>query len=599
MSTESQLERAVLEKKDRDELIQIAGVMQIKTTSRTRKGDLVDQILISAGVIPTGENSAAPDRPAPAKARAPRATKAKQPSLLDEVSPSEPTNPKIGNGSVSSETEVGANPSVQTSTESMVPPPIVVTSSSMARRRTLSPSARNGVNGHSVGASTDELIDQEFVAKTVDTTDKSADDDGGGDARRNQEFSESGSRRNKRRRGRDRGERERDPQVEPATPAELTDVEGILDLREEGFGFLRSGAYLPSPKDVYVAISLVRKYGLRKGDQVVGGARAANVNEKYPALVRVDQINARDPEMAKVRAKFEELTPLFPDMKLVLETPKDPANITARIVDLVSPIGKGQRGLIVSPPKAGKTTIMKQIAHCIEANNPDVFLMVLLVDERPEEVTDMRRSVKGEVVASTFDRPAEEHTAVSELALERAKRLVELGQDVVIILDGITRLARAYNLAQPASGRIMSGGVDSGALYPPKKFFGAARNVEEGGSLTILATALVETGSRMDEVIFEEFKGTGNMELRLDRRLAERRLYPAIDVNGSSTRHEELLFDKDQLSQVWKLRRVLNALSGEGNSAPSLELLIDKVRSTKSNAEFLMEIAKTQLPNNY
>ena len=268
--------------------------------------------------------------------------------------------------------------------------------------------------------------------------------------------------------------------------------------------------------------------------------------------------------MARNRPRFEDLTPLFPDERLHLETPGDKDNMTARIVDLLSPIGKGQRGLIVSPPKAGKTTVMKQIAHSIEANNPDVHLMVLLVDERPEEVTDMRRSVKGEVVASTFDRPSEEHTAVAELAIERAKRLVEAGRDVVIILDGITRLARAYNLAQPATGRIMSGGVDSGALYPPKKFFGAARNIEEGGSLTILATALVETGSKMDEVIFEEFKGTGNMELRLDRRLSERRLYPSIDVNASSTRHEELLFDRSQLQQVWKLRRVLNALANEG-----------------------------------
>jgi transcription termination factor Rho len=287
---------------------------------------------------------------------------------------------------------------------------------------------------------------------------------------------------------------------------------------------------------------------------------------------------------------------LFPDQRLRLEIPGDGANLTARIVDLLSPIGKGQRGLIVSPPKAGKTTILKQIAHSIETNNPEVHLMVLLVDERPEEVTDMRRSVKGEVVASTFDRPSEEHTQVAELAIERAKRLVELGRDVVIVLDGITRLARAYNLAQPATGRIMSGGVDSGALYPPKKFFGAARNIEEGGSLTILATALVETGSRMDEVIFEEFKGTGNMELRLDRRLAERRIYPAIDVNGSSTRHEELLFERSQLNQVWKLRRVLNALAAEGNTAAGLELLMDKIKTTKSNAEFLAEIAKGPTP---
>jgi transcription termination factor Rho len=266
--------------------------------------------------------------------------------------------------------------------------------------------------------------------------------------------------------------------------------------------------------------------------------------------------------------------------------------MTSRIVDLLAPIGKGQRGLIVSPPKAGKTAILKRIAHSIEENNPEVHLMVLLVEERPEEVTDMRRSVKGEVVASTFDRPSEEHTQVSELAIERAKRLVELGQDVVILLDGITRLARAYNLSQPATGRIMSGGVDSGALYPPRKFFGAARNIEEGGSLTILATALVETGSKMDEVIFEEFKGTGNMELRLDRRLAERRIYPAIDVNASSTRHEELLFEKGQLQQVWKLRRVLNGLANDGTGAAGLELLMDKIKTTKSNDDFLAEIAK-------
>ena len=319
-------------------------------------------------------------------------------------------------------------------------------------------------------------------------------------------------------------------------------------------------------KDVYVSISQARRFALRKGDYVEGACRPASNNEKYPALLRIDTVSGLDPEEARNRPRFEDLTPLFPDEKLDLELPGDKDNLTARIVDLLSPIGKGQRGLIVSPPKAGKTTVMKQIAHSIEANNPEVHLMVLLVDERPEEVTDMRRSVKGEVIASTFDRPADEHTTVAELAIERAKRLVELGRDVVIILDGITRLARAYNLAQPATGRIMSGGVDSGALYPPKKFFGAARNIEEGGSLTILATALVETGSKMDEVIFEEFKGTGNMELRLDRRLAERRLYPSIDVNASSTRHEELLFERGELQQVWKLRRVLNALAADGNA---------------------------------
>ena len=410
---------------------------------------------------------------------------------------------------------------------------------------------------------------------------------------------EPGNRRNsnnRRRRGRDRDGRGGggggDLQRESDQPyeGELVEVRGLLDLKDEGYGFLRTGGYLAGPADVYVSISQVRKFALRKGDALEGACRPAGSNEKYPALLRVDRVSGLDPEAAKERPKFESLTPLFPDSKLVLERSGD-KDLTPRIVDLMSPIGKGQRGLIVSPPKAGKTTVMKQIAHAIEANNPEVHLMVLLVDERPEEVTDMRRSVNGEVIASTFDRPSDEHTAVAELAIERAKRLVEMGKDVVIILDGITRLARAYNISAPTSGRIMSGGVDSGALYPPKKFFGAARNIEEGGSLTILATALVETGSKMDEVIFEEFKGTGNMELRLDRRLAERRLYPSIDVNASSTRHEELLFDRTQLQSVWKLRRVLNALAAEGNSAPGLELLMEKIRSTKSNEEFLAEIA--------
>jgi transcription termination factor Rho len=373
-------------------------------------------------------------------------------------------------------------------------------------------------------------------------------------------------------------------------------VQGFLDLRDEGFGFLRTSGFLPSPRDIYVSISQVRRFALRKGDYVEGASRPASSNEKYPALLHIDNVNGLTSDEARQRPRFEDLTPLFPDQKMRLEVPGDVANVTARIVDLVAPIGKGQRGMIVSPPKAGKTTVLKQIAHSIEANNPEVHLMVLLVDERPEEATDWRRSVKGEVIASTFDRPSDEHTMVAELAIERARRLVEMGKDVVIILDGITRLARAYNLAQPATGRIMSGGVDSGALYPPKKFFGSARNIEEGGSLTILATALVETGSRMDEVIFEEFKGTGNMELRLDRRLAERRIYPALDVNASSTRHEELLFDRSQLQQVWKLRRVLNALGSEGNAGAGLELLMDKIKSTKSNDEFLAEIAKTPVP---
>jgi transcription termination factor Rho len=351
--------------------------------------------------------------------------------------------------------------------------------------------------------------------------------------------------------------------------------------------------YLPSRDDVYVSVKQTRQFSLRRGDLIAGASRPASRNEKNPALLRIDAVNGVDPEQARARRRFEDLTPLFPDERLHLSSRDEPYNMTARIVDLIAPIGKGQRGLIVSPPKAGKTTIMKQIAASIEKNNPEVHLIVLLVDERPEEVTDMRRSISGDVVASTFDHPAEEHTAIAELVIERAKRLVEDGKDVVVILDGITRLARAYNLAAPQGGRVMSGGIDTGALYPPKKFFGAARNVEEGGSLTILATALVETGSKMDEVIFEEFKGTGNMELRLDRRMAERRVYPAIDVDASSTRHEELLFDRKQLQLVWKLRRVLSGMASDsGSGAAGLEMLIDRLGTFRTNDEFLAEIAK-------
>src|SRR5690606_37639458 len=406
------------------------------------------------------------------------------------------------------------------------------------------------------------------------------------------EAPEPGNRRRRR-----RGRRGKDDQSQAEEFAgEPAEVEGLLDLREEGYGFLRVHGYLPSKDDVYVSVKQVRQFGLRRGDVVTGASRPALRNEKNPALMRIDKVNGLDPEQARNRRRFEDLTPLFPDERLALETDDDPGNMTARIVDLIAPIGKGQRGLIVSPPKAGKTAIVKQIARSIETNNPEVKLMVLLVDERPEEVTDMRRWLRNpesEVIASTFDRPAEEHIQVAELTIERAKRMVEDGRDVCIILDGITRLARAYNLAAPGTGRIMSGGVDSGALYPPKRFFGAARNLEEGGSLTILATALVETGSKMDEVIFEEFKGTGNMELRLDRRLAERRIYPAIDVEASSTRHEELLFPPDQLKLVWALRRVLSGLSSaEGGNAAALEMLIERMRTFRTNAEFLDEVAR-------
>ncbi|MBN0047740.1 transcription termination factor Rho [Streptomyces actuosus] len=417
---------------------------------------------------------------------------------------------------------------------------------------------------------------------------------GGGRQDRQQQDDDDfeGGRRGRRGRYRDRrGRRGRDEVSEPQITEDdvLIPVAGILDILDN-YAFIRTSGYLPGPNDVYVSLAQVRKNGLRKGDHITGAVRQPKEGErreKFNALVRLDSVNGMAPEHGRGRPEFNKLTPLYPQDRLRLET--DPGVLTTRIIDLVSPIGKGQRGLIVAPPKTGKTMIMQAIANAITHNNPECHLMVVLVDERPEEVTDMQRSVKGEVISSTFDRPAEDHTTVAELAIERAKRLVELGHDVVVLLDSITRLGRAYNLAAPASGRILSGGVDSTALYPPKRFFGAARNIEDGGSLTILATALVDTGSRMDEVIFEEFKGTGNMELKLDRKLADKRIFPAVDVDASGTRKEEILLGAEELGIVWKLRRVLHALDQQ----QAIELLLDKMKQTKSNVEFLMQIQKT------
>ncbi|MFG3121661.1 transcription termination factor Rho [Streptomyces sp. NPDC017615] len=401
-----------------------------------------------------------------------------------------------------------------------------------------------------------------------------------------------GGRRGRRGRYRDRrGRRGRDEIAEPQVNEDdvLIPVAGILDILDN-YAFIRTSGYLPGPNDVYVSLAQVRKNGLRKGDHITGAVRQPKEGErreKFNALVRLDSVNGMAPENGRGRPEFNKLTPLYPQDRLRLES--ESGVLTTRIIDLVSPIGKGQRGLIVAPPKTGKTMIMQAIANAITHNNPECHLMVVLVDERPEEVTDMQRSVKGEVISSTFDRPAEDHTTVAELAIERAKRLVELGHDVVVLLDSITRLGRAYNLAAPASGRILSGGVDSTALYPPKRFFGAARNIEDGGSLTILATALVDTGSRMDEVIFEEFKGTGNMELKLDRKLADKRIFPAVDVDASGTRKEEILLGSEELAITWKLRRVLHALDQQ----QAIELLLDKMKQTKSNIEFLTQIQKT------
>ncbi len=419
------------------------------------------------------------------------------------------------------------------------------------------------------------------------------DDDGGG------------SRRNRRRRGRERtnqggnqggggggGERRsnrNEPDLQILEDDVLAPCAGILDLMDN-YAFVRTSGYLPGSDDVYVSMSMVRKYGLRRGDAVTGQVRQPREGErkeKYNPLVKLDTVNGADPDAAKTRVEFSKLTPLYPSERLRLETTS--TNLIGRVIDIAAPIGKGQRGLIVSPSKAGKTMIMQSIANSITTNNPECHLMVVLVDERPEEVTDFERSVKGEVVSSTFDRPAGDHTIVAELAIERAKRLVELGHDVVVLLDGITRLGRAYNLAAPASGRILSGGVDSAALYPPKRFFGAARNIEDGGSLTILATALIESGSKMDEVIFEEFKGTGNMEIRLRRDFADKRIFPAIDAVQSGTRREELLMSKEELSIIWKLRRVLSALDGQ----QALELLLERLKKSQNNLEFLMQVQKT------
>ncbi|MBT5085190.1 MAG: transcription termination factor Rho [Actinobacteria bacterium] len=550
----TQFERDTLEGKDRDELTTIATAIGGKPTSRARKAELVDMIVdLAAGGSSNGTKAKAKPKP---KKQEP-VEQAEEPPAAWETEAAEEDD------SSKKEDDKAADETKDNDEEEKKDGPV-----------NRNPRSRDG----------DDRNDRNPRSREGSDRNRDRNQD------RNQDQAGPGNRR---RRGRGRNQ-ERSPVPVEEWDGEPVAIEGHIDLRDEGYGFLRTNGFKPSVADAYISVKQVRQFGLRKGDHITGGSRPANRSEKNPALLRIDAINGLDPEMAKDRPRFEDLTPLFPDEKLGMEIEGDSTNMTARIIDLLSPIGKGQRGLIVSPPKAGKTTIMKHIARSIETNNPEVKLIVLLVDERPEEVTDMKRWLQhSEVAASTFDRPSEEHIQIAELTIERAKRMVESGQDVVIILDGITRLSRAYNLAAPSTGRIMSGGVDSGALYPPKRFFGAARNVEEGGSLTILATALVETGSKMDEVIFEEFKGTGNMELRLDRRIAERRIYPAIDVDASSTRHEELLFERKQLNQVWKLRRVLSGLAADsGGAAAGLELLTDRLKTFNNNDEFLAEVAK-------
>ena len=573
------LEQSVLESKDKTQLIQIAEALGVKANARSKKAEIIEQILAkTAGPAPAPAPATAPAT-APAAPAPPAAT------------PEPAAEPKA-EWELALDAEVGTDADESPSAGTAASTASGTTSSATANLPSTRPAG--GRDGGRDGQRSPRSPQRSQAPDGQ--SGPSGESDGSGDG-----FND-GESRNKRRRRRKKKQRDDGPQGEDRefvegdedqpVSNEPVQIEGYLDIRDEGYGFVRVNNYLASKSDAYIPVKLSKQYGLRKGDHVVATSRPAGRNEKNPPVLSISSVNGRSPEEARKRRRFEDLTALFPDSRLRMEDPSDPSNMTARIIDLVSPIGKGQRGIIVSPPKAGKTTVMKTIAQSIEKNNPECTLIVLLIDERPEEVTDMKRLVKGEVIASTFDKPSDQHTQIAELCIEKAKRLVEYGEDVVIILDGITRLSRAYNLAAPASGRILSGGIDAGALYPPKRFFGAARNVEEGGSLTILATALVETNSRMDEAVFEEFKGTGNMELRLDRRLAERRIYPAIDVDASSTRHEELLYDRKQLQMVWKLRRVLSGLAADGNAAPGLELLVDRLKTFRTNDEFLTEIAK-------
>jgi len=581
------LEQSALEAKDRDQLLAIAKALGVKSAGRAKKEEIIEMIL---------EQTA----PAPAPAPAPAAAAPAPTSSRSSASSTKSESENVASSQVAA---LGADGQSLSEWEIELAEHEGTPVAPEARRRTEQTESRSDNREFRDNRAPREPRNDNRNDGRNDGRDNRNngprnynDQDGGNRNRnRNRRRRTPGGFRNTRDDGPQGADRYESNEIQESNEPINNDpieVSGYLDLRDEGYGFLRVNGYLASQGDAYVSVRLTRQFNLRKGDHVTGMSRPAGRNEKNAGMLDIRTINGIDFDKMKPRPKFEDLTPLFPDEKLELSTASDPTNMTARIIDLISPIGKGQRGIIVSPPKAGKTTVMKTIATSIEKNYPEVKLIVLLIDERPEEVTDMRRTVKGEVVSSTFDRPSEEHTHVAELVIEKAKRMVEMGQDVVIILDGITRLSRAYNLAAPTTGRVMSGGIDAGALYPPKKFFGAARNIEEGGSLTILATALVETNSRMDDAIFEEFKGTGNMELRLDRKLAERRIYPAIDVDASSTRHEELLFNRQQLQMVWKLRRVLSGLAAEGSAAPGLELLIDRLKTFKNNDEFLAEIAK-------
>jgi transcription termination factor Rho len=569
------------------ELQQLAGSLGISGTGRMRKGQLVDAIRVAQGGA--GADGAPSSTLTADPAAEPASTRfdAEPPASVPADTRSEGADMRTNRDDMRTDRDRALEPDAVRA----------------EARNTERESGEDRTEDDTSAARSDQAD-----RRTSGGTDRRDDQDNRGPERRpagqqpgQRDDDEDGDRRNRRRRrdrrggNRDRdrrspaGSRDRVDEPQLSEDDVLIPVAGILDILDN-YAFVRTSGYLPGPNDVYVSLAMVRRNGLRKGDAVTGVVRQPREGEKqqkFNALVRVDTVNGADPEAGQHRPEFAKLTPLYPQDRLRLET--EPGIMSTRVIDLVAPIGKGQRGLIVSPSKAGKTLILQAIANAITTNNPETHLMVVLVDERPEEVTDMQRAVKGEVIASTFDRPAEDHTTVAELAIERAKRLVELGGDVVVLLDSITRLGRAYNLAAPASGRILSGGVDSSALYPPKRFFGAARNIEHGGSLTIISTALVETGSRMDEVIFEEFKGTGNMELRLRRDLADKRIFPAVDVDASGTRREEILVSREELAVMWQLRRVLSALDPQ----QAIELLLDKLKSTRSNIEFLMQVQKT------
>lgn len=654
MSDQLIVEREGLAKKDKSELQAIVSALGGSSSARMRKSDLIDQILELSGAANGGSSDAGSDGSAAAESGSDEVSTGESStdesstgeSSTDESETDQSSDDAGSYGFTDTDTtapDSGSDAEAEAGEDSNADSGEQAAESSGSSRRNRGSRGRGSGSGgdsdanHPTGPDGEPLADWEIKVleeggqlekgqsrrnrgkgrndKRNDNGgdrnnngknnqrggkgDNNGGDNASGDAASDEKSQDGGddvdpnNRRSRRRRGRGR---DRDDAGNDAISSDPIEVSGYLDLRDEGYAFLRVNGALPSRDDAYVSVKQVRQHGLRKGDHVVGVSRPANRNEKNPALQQLNTINGRSPEESRSRPRFDKLTPLFPDERLVMECKDEPLNMTTRIIDLVAPIGKGQRGLIVSPPKAGKTSIMKSIARAIETNNPEVVLFVLLIDERPEEVTDMQRHLKnGEVISSTFDRPAEEHAAVAELTLERAKRLVEDGKDVVIILDGITRLARAYNMSAPQSGRVLSGGVDAAALYPPKRFLGAARNLEEGGSLTMLATALVETGSRMDEVIFEEFKGTGNMELRLDRRLAEKRIFPAIDIDASSTRNEELLRDRKEVEAAWKLRRVVSGMNDEGGSAAAgVEMLLERLMNFKKNADFLSEISKTR-----